>query len=381
MNKEKLKVLFFEFVLIFINIFILLTDTRVDRTFYAAFILSFTVVLYFMFKQKQKKRKNSQYLMIMALVSMLYILIIYGMGFIFGFARSKYSLSPEWCMQNVTIPLVITLVCLEFIRSILYNQKIKVRVRKWNYDFSKILTFIGIVLVDVVITLEVYSFTDLESSLVFFGLVLFPSVSNNIVLNYLCVKYDKVGSILYRITYLLYPLFISIIPDVHLLVLSIFNLVYPYLVFIVIEFFFESKKEYVPKTKEKGGFILNAITIVAVVGIMMVVSCQFKYKALVIATYSMTGTIDKGDVIVYEEYSDQYIDVGDIIVFDYNGLTTIHRVIEVEHINGQTRYYTKGDANAKPDEDYRVDSDIEGVLNFKIKYVGYPTLWLRDIFK
>ena len=44
-------------------------------------------------------------------------------------------------------------------------------------------------------------------------------------------------------------------------------------------------------------------------------------------------------------------------------------------------YYTKGDANAKADDGYRVDSDIEGVLNFNVKYIGYPTLWLRDIFK
>jgi signal peptidase I len=312
---------------------------------------------------------------------MLYILIIYGMGFVFGFVRSKYSLSPEWCFKNVSAPLIITLVCVEFIRSILYNQKVIIRVKKWNLDLSKILTFIAVVLIDIVITLEVYSFTDLESSLIFFGLVLFPSISNNIVLNYLSVRYDKLGSILYRIVYLLYPLFISIIPDVHMLVLSILNLVYPYLVFIAIEFFFETKKEYVPKKKEKGGFIFNAITIAAVVGIMMVVSCQFKYKALVIATYSMTGTIDKGDVIVYEEYTNQYIEEDDIIVFNYNGLTTIHRVIDVEYVNGQTRYYTKGDANAKADDGYRVDSDIEGVLNFNVKYIGYPTLWLRDIFK
>jgi signal peptidase I len=104
-------------------------------------------------------------------------------------------------------------------------------------------------------------------------------------------------------------------------------------------------------------------------------------KSVLAKATEFNKSIDKGDVIVYEEYKNQYIEEDDIIVFNYNGLTTIHRVIDVEYVNGQTRYYTKGDANAKADDGYRVDSDIEGVLNFNVKYVGYPTLWLRDIFK
>ncbi len=34
----------------------------------------------------------------------------------------------------------------------------------------------------------------------------------------------------------------------------------------------------------------------------MVVSCRFRYGTLVIGTGSMTGTINKGDIIIYERY-------------------------------------------------------------------------------
>lgn len=381
MNKTKIKILFFELLLIIINSFIFFTNQRMDRNFYAVFILGFTLITTVLFRRKQKKRQKSQIIMLMTTFTMFYMIIIYGLGFVFGFVKSKYSISPELCFKNITIPLVITLICTEFIRSSLFNQQLRVRFKKWSIDISKILTFIAIVSIDVVITLDVYSFGDLESSLIFFGLVLFPSISNNILFNYMVDKYDNIGTMIYRIVTLLYPVFVSIIPDVHLLVLSIINLIFPYIMFVIIEFVFRKRKVYVSKKKEKGNFIFNSITTIFVVVIMMVVSCQFRYKALVIATYSMTGTIDKGDVIVYEEYNNQYIDEGDIIVFNYNGMTTIHRVIEVEFVNGQTRYYTKGDANARPDDGYRVDGDIEGVLNFKLKYAGYPTLWLREIFK
>ena len=33
------------------------------------------------------------------------------------------------------------------------------------------------------------------------------------------------------------------------------------------------------------------------------------------------------------------------------------------------------------DDGYRTKDSIMGITNFKIKYIGYPTLWLRDIFE
>ena len=59
----------------------------------------------------------------------------------------------------------------------------------------------------------------------------------------------------------------------------------------------------------------------------------------------------------------------------------IHRVIEIDYIDGKTRYYTKGDANEEKDDGYILDSQIIGLTNYKLSYLGYPTLWIHDIFK
>ena len=56
-------------------------------------------------------------------------------------------------------------------------------------------------------------------------------------------------------------------------------------------------------------------------------------------------------------------------------------IVEIENVNGQARYYTKGDANDSNDSGYITDSDIYGFVHFKISYVGYPTLLLREIFR
>ena len=60
---------------------------------------------------------------------------------------------------------------------------------------------------------------------------------------------------------------------------------------------------------------------------------------------------------------------------------TIHRVIKVSSVDGEIRYYTKGDANKDADEEYRTNKDIIGVVRLKVKYIGLPTLWLRSLFE
>ena len=115
--------------------------------------------------------------------------------------------------------------------------------------------------------------------------------------------------------------------------------------------------------------------------VTMLISCQFRFGVLVIGSPSMTGAINEGDVVVFEQYRDQYIKTGDVIIFEKNNQRVVHRVVEIVNINNEIRYYTKGDANTDIDSGYITQSNIVGVTLFKIKYVGYPTLWIRDLFR
>jgi hypothetical protein len=68
-------------------------------------------------------------------------------------------------------------------------------------------------------------------------------------------------------------------------------------------------------------------------------------------------------------------------VFEKNDSMIVHRVVDIEIINGIPRYYTKGDANEDKDLGYITDPDIKGLANHKLPYFGYPTLWIRSLFK
>ena len=59
----------------------------------------------------------------------------------------------------------------------------------------------------------------------------------------------------------------------------------------------------------------------------------------------------------------------------------VHRIVEIEIINGTAYYYTKGDANEDRDAGYITSANIVGTVNYKLPAFGYPTLWIRSLFK
>ena len=112
----------------------------------------------------------------------------------------------------------------------------------------------------------------------------------------------------------------------------------------------------------------------------MLISGVFQYKILVIETESMTGAIDKGDAVIYETYDEQTLKAEDVIVFNKDNALIVHRIVEINNINGEIRYYTKGDANDSVDSGYITDVQIVGIIKLKIKFMGYPSLWVRSLF-
>ena len=136
----------------------------------------------------------------------------------------------------------------------------------------------------------------------------------------------------------------------------------------------------VAKRKTVASTIATTLAIILAAGYIMLVSQQFYYNLIVVATPSMSGAINKGDAVIYEDYDKQTIEIGDVIVFTKEKNKIVHRVMDIKKINGELRYFTKGDANDGMDSGYITDANIVGVINLKIKYIGYPTLWIRSLF-
>ena len=199
--------------------------------------------------------------------------------------------------------------------------------------------------------------------------------------HYLTRRYGFLSVLIYRYIITL-PFYLfsvtSAIPD-SLIVFA--KLLIPIVIFVFIRSMYEKKRRYALAKKNPLTVAAVILSVVIMTGITMLVSNQVQYGALVIATESMTGEINVGDVVIFEQYDGQKIEEGQIIVFDNNGSNIVHRVVKIEVIDGVTRYYTKGDANEGNDAGYRTSEDLRGLVNIKLSYVGYPTIWLHGLFK
>ena len=138
-------------------------------------------------------------------------------------------------------------------------------------------------------------------------------------------------------------------------------------------------KEIERKKDIKREIASYGIGTVIVLIVIALISCKFTYGILVIGSESMTGSIDKGDLIVFRNKKEP-LNVGDVIVFQKEEIRVVHRIIDIKNVNDEFRYYTKGDANPTPDDNYVTDDYLAGKVLFRIRYVGRPTLWLRSLF-
>lgn len=127
--------------------------------------------------------------------------------------------------------------------------------------------------------------------------------------------------------------------------------------------------------------VFSAFLLVCMSLVIMLISCQFRFGLLVVGSESMTGSINKGDAVIYEAYTGRPIEPGQVAVFRDGQTTYIHRVVDIAMTDGELRLYTKGDANESIDAGYATAEEMVGIVRCKVKYIGYPTIWVRELFQ
>ena len=372
MSKDK-KVLY---ILSLITFAALLTALFVDigssKIVTAILLLPITPIVMFLIKKRNSLSINKrEVLLISAVVGVIYVILTQMTGLYFGFYKNPYFVNADIFLRMV-LPLTVIIVAAEMIRYVFLAQK---------NAFASFITFLSCVLIEILMFSNVAGITTFNRFMDLVGLTLFPALSANIYYHYISKKYGMLPNIAFRIITTLYVYFVpyaAAIPDA---LSACIKIVLPILMLAFFSALYEKQKKVARKRAGALPWIGTAATVCVIVGVAMLISCQFRFGALVVATESMTGEINKGDMIIYEQYTDQNIEEGQVIVFLHDKSKIVHRVIKIERINGETRYYTKGDANEDPDEGYILDSDIMGLTDLKIAYIGYPTLWLREIIQ
>ena len=338
----------------------------------AALMLPVALLCGFLIKKRGIPSINKpQVLMLLSAISLVLLSLLYLSGLKFGFVKNPYALQPRFLL-TYALPMLVAIGASEYFRHVMRAQD-----DKW----ADALSYVTCVAAEMLMFGSFTYLTSFNRFMDFVGMALFPAITANLLYHYISKRYGMYPNIVYRVVTTLYVYFIpfeSRIPDS---LVALLKLLIPVLIFFFIDALYEKKRKYALAKKSKLSAVVSVVLLAMAIPVIMLISNQFRYGLLIVATPSMTGELNQGDAAIFQRIDDQPIQEGQVIVFEKNNSLVIHRVADIQTINGTTRYYTKGDANEDLDAGYITRADVIGFVNHKIPYIGYPTIWMRSLFK
>ena len=372
-------------IYIILIVYLLVSNLMMFTSFSDVYVLLFnpllllfiSMITYYLsdgsFRRIRNKNSKNKYAI---LIIIGYIVLYYLSGLIFGFYRNSFSLSFRGIVSNF-ISFFIVVIFKEYIRSKLICST------KKNYELF--LITILFILIDIDFR---YLFDYLNSGLNVFKYIfedLVGIVLVNFTSTYLIHRIGVLPNYLYRGVITGISLFSIFLPNYDWLVTDILLILVLMILFLVIESLVNSDERRLSK-RDKKRFIDNLGTwclfIFVVVFVLFIVGF-FKYQPIAILSDSMKGYFSKGDAVIIEKVSENdlsLIEIGDVIYYRYDDTYITHRVVDVTEENNSYVFKTKGDNNSRVDS-WKVDgSDVVGVVKMRIKYIGWPSVLLNEVF-
>ena len=374
MKKGYLRLLIFE--LVFIMLFILsgFVSSILSGYIKVLSIVGILVLFKFLFGYEKDRHRYWKSICIEITVCLLtYFLLYYMLGILIGFVK----ISNYWTLNGIfstIIPLILTIILKEVLR---YMMLIK-------SEGSKLLivvTTLFFIILDMVGLINESIFASPYSFFCFIAVTCIPIISTNVFCSYLNYKAGFKPSIFYLLVKNLYVYIVPLIPNPNEYIYSIIELVVPMVfMFRIYRFFLKDRDEEVLRNYHKKTIIPLIIPTIIVGILVYFTSGYFYYHAIAIASGSMTPNINKGDVVVIEKYNNfENIEVGQVIAYKKSNIVVVHRLIKKVEVEGKYYFYTKGDANDTEDN-YEITEDMFiGIVNIKIPYIGYPTVWVNSL--
>lgn len=323
------------------------------------------------YENKKLKKQIINYTLIACLV---YIIVYLISGLFVTFGKNPYSTTIKGLLTNIWI-FGTVIVAKEYIRYRLINNV---------YDKDKKQMAIIVTCVYVFMEFEFWNLIGNNMSIYYIFTQIFehfiPIVTKNILYTYLSLNQNYSSAIIYEIITKLYLWCSPILPNSP----WIMNTIIDTTISIVLLLYIRYTKNKLDKfrTREK---IINSdprniipLIIVIILSIWFAIGI-FPIKPVAIASGSMEDELFVGDVAIIKKCTANDVNVGDIIEYQMDGYTVIHRIVQKTMKRDTFYFVTKGDNNETPDIKEVTESQLIGKVIFKIKYIGYPAIVLNLI--
>ena len=301
-----------------------------------------------------------------------FLIIIYSIGLFTGFNNTVLKFNFNYLFSVVFLGLVTTIL-LELMRYVICK----------NSTVSKkpiVLFTIIMMVLNIITEINGYNLSETEGIFVFISVVVLPVISRELLCSYLAYKVSYLPALIFKLVITLYEFVMPIIPDLGYYLYASFNI---FLVFFI--YFISSKsidyaekaKVYVNKSTRRVIYIPILVFLLLIV---LLISGLLKYKMIAIGSDSMVPAYGRGDAVIYVKANAEDVKKDDIVVFVKEGIIVTHRAVGVTKNGNEILIRTKGDANNAPDNFTLKGSDVLGIVEYRVKYIGYPTVWINELF-
>lgn len=339
-----------------------------------SFILIAVLLKFFMLSPYNTNRFKKEIIQYVLITMLIYCIVYLVSGVFVGFGQNPYSTTIRGIIINLFVSGTI-IFCREYIRYKLIKNVYKEDIK---------LIF---VLITIIFTIQEFGILnifetgfDLYSIFkqIFYRLI--PILLKNILFTYMALKSDFIPAVLYDILYYLILWMAPILPKSPWILEAILQSVFPLLLFLQIKYIIEKRDRFHLNDVEKGsnpsGIIPLSIILVILIWFALGV---FPIKPIGIATGSMAPEFNVGDAAIIKKCSANDINKNDIIEYQMEGYTVIHRVVSIYQKQGNMYFITKGDNNKSEDKDPVREQQLIGKVIFKIPYIALPSVWIHSL--
>ena len=338
------------------------------------FFVSIALTLKFLitppYSTNKFKKDIIQYVLITILI---YTLIYLLSGLLVTFGKNPYSSSVRGIIINLFSSGLI-IFCREYIRYKLINNV---------YNNDKKIIFTLIVIVFSLLDCNIVSITNnLNSYYLFKQLfyVIIPSLMKNILFTYMTMYTDYIPSFIYDIIYYLILWISPILPNSPWVLEAILNSTFPFMLLLYCKYYIHKKDRFhlnnISKPINPSGLLPFGIALVLLIWFALGI---FPIKPVGIATASMHPELKVGDLAIIKKCTANDLKVQDIIEYQMEGYTVIHRITNIYQSDGEFFFITKGDNNDSEDKLPVSEEQLIGKVIFKIPYLALPTIWLHSV--
>lgn len=358
---------------------ILNLDNYIFYSYYIDPLIWICIMLFTIFYVKENyvriKNKYDKF-QTLIILSIFYLIIYFATGLLFGFEYSPYSRELKIMIQNVW----------SFVVIIIFQEK--VRTILVNYTSNKILFKLIINILFICINLNFSTFLssferfDMAFKYIFGTFV--PICCQQVLFTYLAQICGLKALLAYRIPIELSYVVLPIFPRLDWFLLGLFNLIYCFAIFLIINYEYNNKNKEVSHRNSISSPIVYLPMLFLIILFISFVMGVFKYRPLAIMSNSMFPIFSRGDMIIVKNINEENIQnltIGDIIEYRLDDHIVVHRIIDIEESEGKLYFRTKGDNNNAPDTKYVTIEQITGIVKLVFPKIGYPTVWLSEIFQ